>query len=229
MNESTQEISLLDLISILFKHIVLIVSVTLLGLLIAYVYAFHLGEQRYESSAYLSVRVQIINGNVDITQTQRLVESAAELIKMPVILNQVIHALELDMTSDELLENMTVVSSKTSYLIQIRYVADDPMLSKAIVNQIFYEARTYANESVPALRGNLSRESYPERGELVEPNQPLILVIGFLLGGIVSVMIVFIIEFTRNAYMTKKELEEALGVPVIGIIPALRKGDYPDA
>ena len=45
------------------------------------------------------------------------------------------------------------------------------------------------------------------------------IVIAFLLGLMVSVGIVFLLEYLDNTYKNKDQLERDLDIPVIGIIP----------
>jgi len=43
--------------------------------------------------------------------------------------------------------------------------------------------------------------------------------IAFLLGLMISVGLAFLLEFMDNTFKTKEQLEQILGIPVIGTIP----------
>jgi len=43
--------------------------------------------------------------------------------------------------------------------------------------------------------------------------------IAFLLGLMISVGLAFLLEFMDNTFKTKEQLQEILGIPVIGTIP----------
>ena len=56
-------------------------------------------------------------------------------------------------------------------------------------------------------------------GVYEEPNKPLYVAIGIILGGIIGVGFVFIKELMNNSYRTKEQLEQAFDIQVMGTIP----------
>ena len=55
----------------------------------------------------------------------------------------------------------------------------------------------------------------------VSPNKVMNIAIAFLLGLMVSVGLVFLLEYLDNTYKTKEQLENELELPVLGTIPAI--------
>ena len=53
----------------------------------------------------------------------------------------------------------------------------------------------------------------------VAPNKTMNVAIAFLLGLMVSVGLVFLIEYLDNTFKNKENLERELNIPVIGVIP----------
>ena len=53
----------------------------------------------------------------------------------------------------------------------------------------------------------------------VSPNKTMNIAIAFLLGLMVSVGLVFLIEYLDNTYKSKEQLEKELDIPVLGTIP----------
>lgn len=53
----------------------------------------------------------------------------------------------------------------------------------------------------------------------VSPNKKLNIAIGFLLGLMVSIGLAFLLEFVDNTFKTKEQVEQILGLPVVGAIP----------
>ena len=47
--------------------------------------------------------------------------------------------------------------------------------------------------------------------------------IAFLLGLMVSVGLVFLLEYIDNTFKSKENLEKELGIPVIGLIPSFEE------
>lgn len=220
--EQENEISLLDLFKILRSNIVLIVLSTLIVGVIAGAYAFLVADPQYKSNAYVMVAVQATSGNedsFDLINAQRLLSTAAELIKMPVVLEEVIAELNLDMTTGQLASNLTVTSSNTSFFINVTYLSEDPNLSKEIVNEVIDQAKIFADANVPILEENIVRTSFANTGTYDSPNRVLYVVIGLILGGIVGVGFAFLKEMFNNTFRTKEQLEQAFGIQVLGIIP----------
>lgn len=220
--EQENEISLLDLFKILRSHIVLIVLSTLLVGVIAGAYAFLIADPQYKSNAYVMVAVQASSGtedSFDLINAQRLLSTAAELIKMPVVLEEVIAELDLDMTVSQLGSRLTVTSSNTSFFINVSYLSEDPELSRDIVNEVIDQAKIFADANVPILDNNIVRTSFAGRGVYDSPNRVLYVVIGLILGGIVGVGFAFLKEMFNNTYRTKEQLEQAFGIQVLGTIP----------
>ena len=74
-----------------------------------------------------------------------------------------------------------------------------------------------AEELVP--NGNvriIERVQFPKNP--VAPNKMMNIAIGFLLGLMTSIGLVFLIEYLDNTFKNKDELERQLDIPVIGII-----------
>ena len=53
----------------------------------------------------------------------------------------------------------------------------------------------------------------------VSPNKKMNIAIAFLVGLMVSVGLVFLLEYLDNTYKNKEQLEKDLGIPVLGAIP----------
>ena len=220
--ETNNEISLMDLFKILRSNLILIIVMTLLIGAIAGVYAYFIANPKYKSNAYVMVQVQVESGtddSFDLVNAQRLLSTAADLISMPIVLEKVIDDLDLDMTTKELSNNLTVSSSTTSYFINVSYLAEDPAESSVIVNEVIDEAIAFANANVAILENNIIRTSTAQNGVYDSPNKVLYVVIGLILGGIAGAGFAFIKELFNNSFRTKDQLEQAFGIQVLGVIP----------
>ena len=220
--ETTNEISLVDLFKILRNNILLILISTFLIGAIAGAYAYLVANPKYKSNAYVMVQVQVTSGtndSFDLVNAQRLMATAADLISMQVVLKEVIENLDLSITEGQLKSNLTVSSSTTSYFINVSYLAEDPEVSKAVVNEVIDQAIAFANDNVAILENNIIRTSTANSGVYDSPNKVLYVVIGLILGGIVGVGIAFIKELFNNTFRTKDQLEAAFGIQVLGVIP----------
>jgi len=220
--ESTNEISLVDLFKILRANLIMIVAFTLAIGLIAALYAFLVATPKYKSNAYVLVAVQVSGSqgdSFDLINAQRLLTTAGDLISMPVVLEQVIDVLDLDLTPTQLKNNLTVTSSTTSFFINVSYLSEDPILAKDVVNEVINQAIIFANANIPILDDNIVRTSFANNGIYDSPNKVLYVVIGLILGGIVGVGFAFLKEMLNNTFRSKEQLEAAFGIQVLGVIP----------
>lgn len=225
MNEiidQSNEISLLEIYRIIKKNLIMIFSLTFLFGVLAGLYVFLLVEETYQSNAYVLVQVRnegSPTNEFDLNNAQKLLETAAQLIKMPVVLNRVITNNNLNIELKDLQKNLSVTSSNSSYFINVSFESVDKELAKDIVNAVIDEAISFADTEIPILSENIIRTSFAETGEYHSPNKVLYIFIGLILGGIVGVGISFIKELMNNTFKYKDQLENSLGIQVLGVIP----------
>lgn len=221
--ESSNEISLFELYKIIKRHIILILFITFLSGCMAGIYAYFIADERYQSDAYIMVQVQRegtqSGDNFDLINAQRLLQTTAELFKMPVVLERVVEDLKGEITLGELNQGLSVSSSNTSYFIHVTFISKDPDLSKKAVDSIIHQAILFANQEIPVLKDNIIRTSYAQVGSYASPNRPLYIAIGLLLGGILGVGFVLTKELMISTIQNKEQLEDFLNIQVLGVIP----------
>ncbi|MFH2117512.1 MAG: Wzz/FepE/Etk N-terminal domain-containing protein [Bacillota bacterium] len=219
--EATNEISLLDIYRILRSHLLLILIFTFVIAALVTFYAYGIANPKYKSDAYVMIQVQVdpASNSFDLVNATRLLATAQDLISMPVVLEDVIADLGLDMTVGQLQSNLNVQSGTTSYFINISYISEDNQLSGEVVNAVIESTIDFANGNVAILTDNIIRTSYADDGIYESPNKPLYVVIGIILGGIIGIGFAFIKEFFNNTFKTKEQLEAAFGIQVLGVIP----------
>lgn len=219
--ESTNEISLYDIYKILKSNLLIILIFTLLVGGLATGYAYGIADPQYKSTAYVMVQVQIdpATDSYDLINAQRLLATARDLITMPVVLEDVITDLDLNLTVKQLQNSLNVTSSTTSYFITVSYVSGDIELSQDIVDAVINSAIDFADDNVPILADNIIRTSFANPGVYDSPNKALYVVVGIILGGVAGIGFAFLKELLSNTFKTKEQLEAAFGIQVLGVIP----------
>ena len=126
--------------------------------------------------------------------------------------------LDLNITSEEVLKNLTVTPSANTQILEIKYISTDRVLSRDLVDAVTTQFIKTSTELIP--NGNVKIiESVKMPENPVSPNKKMNIAIAFLLGLMISVGLAFLLEFMDNTFKTKEQLEQILGVPVIGTIP----------
>ncbi|MTH08147.1 chain-length determining protein [Turicibacter sanguinis] len=218
-----QEMTLEDIFCALKKRWLLIVSVTLMCLIGGSIFVLFFGpEPVYQSSTTVLVNYRAEETNKltqsDLTTSQKLVATYNEIIKSATILEPVIKALDLDMTADELLKNIGVAQVNDTEIIKITVKNEDPELSRDIAN-------TIANVFSKEISKIMKVDSTSTLDVAKTPTTPLSqnkmtkIAIAGILGMMISVGLVFVLEYLDRTVKTADETEKLLGVPVLGVIP----------
>lgn len=225
MNEMEEQvISISEIFEALKKRWILIVSITLVATLISGILSFFVIKPTYETSTKVFIgkeesNLEGYNSN-DIQMYQKLLQTYAETIKTNEVVQAAINNTGADLTVSAVKGALTVTPVSDTQILQIKYQNNDPELAKEILENITNEFVVLAKELVP--NGNvrvIEAVQLPE--DPVAPNKKMNIAIAFLLGLMVSVGLVFLLEYLDNTFKNKENLERELDIPVLGVIPVV--------
>ena len=228
MNEMEEQvISISEIFEALKKRWILIVSITLVATLISGVLSFFVIKPTYETSTKVFIGKEESNQegyNTNDTQMyQKLLQTYAETIKTNEVVQAAINSTNnTDLTVPAVKGALTVTPVSDTQILQIKYQNKNPEVAKEVLESITNEFVILAKELVP--NGNvrvIEAVQLPENP--VAPNKKMNVAIAFLLGLMVSVGLVFLIEYLDNTFKSKEELERELDIPVVGIIPEVEE------
>lgn len=224
MNEMEEQvISISEIFEALKKRWILIVSITLVATLISGILSFFVIKPTYEASTKVFVgkeesSLEGYNTN-DIQMYQKLLQTYAETIKTNEVIQAAINNTNADLSVKDVKDSLTVTPIADTQILQIKYKNNDPEVAKSILENITNEFVILSKELVP--NGNvrvIEAVQLPENP--VAPNKKMNIAIAFLLGLMVSVGLVFLLEYLDNTFKTKENLERELNIPVLGLIPS---------
>lgn len=225
MNEMEEQvISISEIFEALKKRWILIVSITLVATLISGILSFLVIKPTYETSTKVFIgkeenNLEGYNSN-DIQMYQKLLQTYAETIKTNEVVQAAINNTGADLTVKDVKASLTVTPVSDTQILQIKYQNNDPKLAKEILENITNEFIILSKELVP--NGNvrvIEAVQLPE--DPVAPNKKMNIAIAFLLGLMVSVGLVFLLEYLDNTFKNKENLERELDIPVLGVIPSI--------
>lgn len=228
MNEMEEQvISISEIFEALKKRWILIVSITLVATLISGVLSFFVIKPTYETSTKVFIGKEESNqegyNTNDIQMYQKLLQTYAETIKTNEVVQAAINSTNnADLTVPAVKGALTVTPVSDTQILQIKYQNKNPEVAKEVLESITNEFVILAKELVP--NGNvrvIEAVQLPENP--VAPNKKMNVAIAFLLGLMVSVGLVFLIEYLDNTFKSKEELERELDIPVVGIIPEFQE------
>lgn len=223
-----EEISLVELFDIVKKHFKYIVITTLATTVIAALYTFFLVTPMYQSSTELIVTQSSNENSVvsqsDINTSISLISTYEDIIRNNVILDPVIEELDLDISTGELRETITVQSQSNSQVFSISVENENPYEAAKIANVTsgIFQERIFDIMNVDNV--TIISEATPNMSP-ASPNNLLNIVIGVLLGGMLGIGLVFLRELTDTTVKTEEYVEKATGWVSLGHISTFTKHD----
>ena len=223
MNDKNEmEIDLIEVLSILKKHLFAILIVALLFSGVGAVYCFFVASPVYQSTAKIYVMPQQNQNDgamySDLQAGTSMTKDYIELIQSRSVVETVIRTMNLDYNYDELREMMTVESPQDTRIVAISVNDTDRQEAKAIANALAVTAVTkianIMNTDEPTITDRAVAESDP-----IAPQKAKILAIAFILGFILMSIFFIIRELRDDTIKTADDIEEYLGLSVLAQIP----------
>lgn len=214
-----------EYISIIKKRILLILIVTLLATFTSAVFSYFIIKPVYKAD--ISVMIGKVNKDQttsynDILLYQKQVKTYGELVKSRTVAEDVIDKLHLDMKPAELQAMVSVAPKGDTEFITITVKSVDSEQAMNIANQL---AKSLKEVSVNIRKEDnvmlLDEALLPTKPD--SPKPPLNMAVAFFMGLMVSVGVVFLIEYLDNTVKTQEDVEKLLGIPVIGTIPLVEE------
>lgn len=222
-----EEINLKELFKFFISKLRIIISITVVFILLGVLYISVLLTPMYHSSTTLILVSDNSNTSssavqTDINLNKNLVSTYSEIVKSRTVLNQVIKDLDLDMTVKELSKNIEVTSIENTEIIRIEVSDENNQLAKDIATAT---ANTFMKEVKDIY--NLTNVSTVDKAYLEEEpyniNWPVQMFLFGAAGLGVGCLVVFCIFYFDTSIKSSNDIEEKLGLPVIGNVTLVGK------
>lgn len=221
-----ETIELQQIFTILKKRMKLIIGTAVAVLAIAAFISFVILTPIYESSTQLLVNKEIEEetqfNTQDIQTNVQLIETYSLIIKSPAILDIVAERLNDQYTVSQLNGKISVNSVEQSQVIDIKVQDKSPNVAATIANET---AKVFQEEIVELMSVDnvkiLSPAELSEKPTPVKPNPKLNMAIGLVLGAMLGIGIAFLLEYLDTTVKNEKDVEDLLGLPVLGGISTI--------
>lgn len=211
MYNQENEISLVDLFLMIKKYFLFLVFFTLLGGALAAIYAFGIAPKTYQSDIEI-----MVNGQH---------QSIKDFYLSDYLLRRVILNLDLNMNIDDLREDLEITFVTSSKYMDISLQVDGRNQSRIILTEIIAVGQDLISNH-PNYVSYQNLITYPLSPSIeyrVGPNYVLVIFIGMILSGMVSLGYVFVREMMFPRYQDPKTLEKQLDIDCLGVIPVYQK------
>lgn len=218
-------IDLREIWGIIRKRIGLIILTTLLATVASGIISWFILDPIYETKSSIIIgkpteqQGEKIQYN-DIMMYQKLVKTYGEIAKSYTVAEKTHEALELShpITIQSLRNKIAVTPQSDTQIIVIKaesnYPEDAANMANTLTSKFIEEAqRIYPSENVQVM-DQAQMPLHP-----IKPQKALNLVIAFVMGLMVSVGVAFLLEYLDTTIKTEKDIENYLGLSVIGTIP----------
>lgn len=228
--KDTIEIDLLALAQAVWKRIWLVLTSVVAGAVAAFLFATFIITPLYESKAMLYVNNSSISvGSTSFSISTGELSAAQSLVKTYIVimqsrqtLNAVIEQADLVYTYDELKDMISAASVNNTEIFEITVTSDDPEEAELIVNTI---SDILPDKIADIVEGSSVRvvdygvvPVYP-----VSPNVTKFALVGFLLGGVLSVGFIILLELLNNSIRSEEYLIQTYDLPVLAVVPAMTR------
>ena len=220
-----KELDIRDVLHILKKWAELIIAVTLLALLLGTVYTFLRGTPRYRANTTIYVGRNTAEGVTsdslvyqDLMLGEELVNDYRELAKSRQVADITNDRItELSLTTEDISEMIDVQARTNTRVIEISAQHESPQVATNVANTVAEVFRERASvimniENIQIIDAAIVPD------EPAKPNKVMNIALSALIGIVLGTGIAFLIEFMDNKIRTPEDVEEILGLPVMGII-----------
>lgn len=226
-NEKEISIDLGKLFTMLKKRIVYILLATLILAVTAGCLTEFLIEPKYTTSCTMYVysntdRVSTNSsiGSSELTASQQLVNTYIVVLESDYVLENVIKDLNLEMTTSQLKNMISCSQINETEIFRVSVTSTDAALAADVANTIAKIAPDAIVQTIKA--GGVSVIDYAKvPSSPSSPNLIKNVIIGALVGFVLSFAIFFITELFDTTIRTDKDLEREFNIPILGDIPRL--------
>lgn len=224
-----EEISLLDLWKLFLKHFKTIFFTTLLGIIVSVVVTKVFITPQYKSKAELIVNQesnssQTIQYN-DLQTSINLINTYKDIIQSESLLTEVSQKMGGQVTAEQLSDSIDVQQSQNSQAFEVSATLPDPKLAQEVVDNVV----TSFQETLKGIYGDkisniylLSSANY--NPVAVSPRTILSALIGMVLGGALSLLVVIVQELSDTT-VKNEDFLNGLGMIKLGEVYSISKED----
>lgn len=222
-----EEINIKDLFNFFISKIKIIGIIVGVFVILGVLYVKFLQVPMYHSATTLILVSDNNNNNSaamqsDINLNKNLVSTYSEIVKSRTVLKKVKKELKLDMSIKELSKQIEVTSVENTEIIRIEVSDEDNKLAQKIAKEV---AKTFMNEVKEIY--NLTNITIIDKASLEKKpyNVSMIKQVGLfgISGLVIGSVVVFLIFYFDTSIKSSKDIEEKLGLPVIGNVTLIEK------
>jgi capsular polysaccharide biosynthesis protein len=228
MENDTFEIDLKQLLEVAIARIRLIILIVFVFAVSAFLISKYLLTPMYTSTAtlYVNSNKTAVSQNItinDIDTGRELVSLYTEFIESDTVLDQVAGEVssetDLAISADDIRGMISSKAVNDTALMAVVATTPDPEFSQIVANAVAKVAPDRITEFMEGSSVKVVDEA--KVGVLSSPNVAKNTAMGFVLGLVVSLGLVFVMELMDTRIKSEDDLKKMFDYPVIGVIPEI--------
>ena len=219
--------TLLELLQLMRKHLKLVILLPIVCALAMGVYSYAFMANIYTASTSMYVLAKQTSANSDnaanysnLNASQMLANDVSTLLKSDRIAADTVKSLHLDSLKGY---STKVTSETTSRVITLSVTGSDPDTSAAIANEMASNVSKVAQQVMDVQSVNVIDQAVSPSSPS-GPNRSMYIAVALLAGLFIAIAIVVVSDMLNTKVRNADEVEELLGLPVIGRMPAVKGG-----
>ena len=217
LEQEELEIDLKELFFELLSHWKILTVSTIMAAAIALVASKFILVPQYESTSALYVLSNSITSLADIQIGSSLTNDYIVVVKGRPILDQVIENLNLE-------DRITLENPADSRILEITVRDTDPNRAKVIADEMASVASDYISIKMDQSAPTTIQNGYAD-GEPVSPHVGMNTLIGAIVGFLLAAAIITISYLLDDTIMTDEDVEQKLGMNLLGSLPEVTSDD----
>ncbi|MGQ5427021.1 YveK family protein [Thermophilibacter sp. ZX-H3] len=217
--------TLLELLQLLRKHLRLVLTLPVACAVAMGVYVFAFAGNTYTASTSMYVLAQAsesASGNLstDLSASQMISNDVSTLLTSDRVKSETASDLGLADLDDY---DVEVTSETTSRVVSLSVTGPDSQTAADIANTMVEKVSAIAQE-VMSIESVNAIDQAQAPGSPSGPNRLLYIAVALMAGLFAAIAIVVVADMLDTRVRSQEEVEELLGIPVIGRIPAMKGG-----
>ncbi len=200
--------------------VILLVTIVLMGA----AWGFSLAQTpKYQASITILVGQErgITEAPEDVMGLQQLTQTMAVGVSSRPVAEAVIRQEDLRMTTEELLEGMSVEQIPDTQFIRVGYTDTDPERARRVANAVgeaFSERISEVSSNANSITASVW-EPAATPNDPVSPNPVRNGLLGLAVGLMLGLALGFLLEYLDDTWRSPEEVESISGVPTLAVIP----------
>ena len=223
MVREDNDINFFELFKSIRKRWVIILEIILVCIILSVVYSFIIAKPVYQTTTKLFIGKQASDetssyDSNEVSMFQKLMSTYAGFAESTDLIERAIDKAKLDVTAEQVSDRMTVIAGSEDQFLTLTYRSNNIDEGVEVLKAVTDEFVKTSTEYIP--NGNIEIVESPRvPTEPSSPNKARNIAVAFIFGLIVSVVVAMVLEFLDNTVKKEEDIENLLGVPVIGIVP----------